>query len=76
MGGPGRPIASFERDGVIYGVNGETSFAALDALEQWMLAHPGEDPFITLPGRKGAGRLGARPETGWTDQKALRIETG
>lgn len=76
IGVPGRTIASFERNGAVYNLNGETSFAALDAVDRWMQENPGEDPFITLPARRGVGRLGARPEIGWTDQKALRIETG
>ena len=75
VGVPGRAIASFERNGMVYAVNGETSFAAFEAVADWMLSNPGQDAFVTLPGRKGAGRLGARPEIGWTDQKALKIET-
>ncbi|MBP0446782.1 hypothetical protein J8J14_18560 [Roseomonas sp. SSH11] len=74
-GVPGKPIARFDRNGMAYAVNGETSFAALEALDDWMRAHPGEDPFVVIPGKGPKGRLGARPEIGWTDQKALRIET-
>ncbi|WP_159347682.1 hypothetical protein [Roseomonas harenae] len=76
MGVKGKTIAMFDRNGVAYAVNGETSFAALNALDTWMRANPGEDPFVTVPGRGAAGRLAARPEVGWTDRKELRIETG
>lgn len=76
MGVPGKPIAWFERNGVVYGVNGETTFAALDAIDDWMRANPGEDPFEVVTGKGAKGRLAARPEVGWTDRKALRVETG
>jgi hypothetical protein len=76
MGVTGKTIAMFDRNGVAYAVNGETTFAALRSLDAWMQANPGEDPFVTVPGRGAAGRLAARPEVGWTDRKGLRIETG
>ncbi|MFH5924525.1 hypothetical protein [Roseomonas xinghualingensis] len=75
-GVPGRPLAWFDWNGTRYGLNGETQFAPLLQAHEWMSQHPGEDPLIIQKTKGGAGRLTLRPEIGWTDQKALRIETG
>jgi hypothetical protein len=74
-GVPGRPIAQFEHNGTLYSINGESQIAALIAMCDWMEAHPGEDPLVIQPTKRGAGRLTLRPEIGWADSKAVRIET-
>lgn len=73
---PGQPIAWFYWNGTRYSVGGETHVRALRQTMEWMLEHPGVDPLLVLHTERGAGRLTLRPEIGWKDAKAVRIETG
>jgi hypothetical protein len=72
---PGRTMAWFNWNGTRYALNGETQFAPLLQAEEWMQAHPGEDPLVVRPGSGPRGRLALRSEIGWKDAKAVRIET-
>ena len=74
-GVPGRLVASFERNGMRYGVRGDTHFAPLILMSEWLSEHPDEDPLIVQPSSGGAGRLQLRPEIGWKDNKAVHIES-
>ena len=73
---PGQPIAWFTWNGARYSLGGETQVRALLQARDWMREHPGEDPLVVRRTTRGAGRLTLRPEIGWADEKAIRIETG
>jgi ABC-type transport system substrate-binding protein len=75
-GVPGRPLAWFDWNGTRYGINGETHFAPLLLASEWMREHPDKDPLVVQATKGKAGRVTLRPEVGWTDLKAVRIETG
>ncbi|WP_043834595.1 hypothetical protein [Muricoccus aerilatus] len=75
-GVPGRPIAWFDWNGTRYALGGETHMRAMLQTWDWMQQHPGVDPLVVQHTRSGAGRLTLRPEIGWKDAKAVRIETG
>lgn len=73
---PGQPIAWFTWNGTRYSLSGETHIRALIHARDWIREHPGEDPLVVKPTKRGAGRLTLRPEIGWENEKAIRIETG
>jgi len=76
QGVPGQIIAWFYWNNVRYGLGGETHIQALLQAREWMMKHPEADPLVVRHTRSGAGRLTLRPEIGWKNEKAIRIETG
>lgn len=72
---PGQPIAWFDWSGVRYSLGGETHVRALLRARDWMREHPAAEPLVVQHTKGGAGRLALNPEIGWTDGKAVRIET-
>ena len=69
----GKPIYWFDRDGITWGMNGDTRLWPIMAALNWMKAHDGQDPFVV---RNNFGRrktLELRSEVRWLGPKYLYI---